>query len=331
MKSHSLFLAPFVLLPGAILKFVPTFPPNYKTAGKFSVSSESLPYLELMEKYHGQRAEFVDYDSYLVGVLDYRGLMPGTYRNRGLMLLKFDDGGQHLISAKDVVVLPGLYVRHQHLADEEQELERVGDLPHPILFYPGDKVWVKGQADFFPDDQHEVRSVFVGNEMFAPGGIPRYEVMETDGEQTARVREEDRKNIRKPPGQRVMRHYYVDRMGRNMAGDDLELAERGNVWALYNDPSKLVFESSEDELRFWTQDGISRRTFGDERQGLELVYNLFAKGHFDLVKPSDFYNTPRGSPVWYEGFTLREYFAEHRERVRALTKRMWENNLEPAI
>lgn len=202
----------------------------------------------------------------------------------------------------------------------------MGDLLHPILFYPGDQVRLTEKPQHEPDSfdlslVREVREVFLGKEELAPGGIPRYQVYEADAEYEARKRLEESKP-------RLMFSRRVERREWNRAGENLQLVSRGNVWALYNDPSKLSFVDDQQESEFWATPGISRIAKSGIQTPTE-AYALFEKGVGDIVGVPDYAkHAPTGS---YIVFKLNDCFGQHRERVRALTKRLYEPQLEQVV
>lgn len=295
---------------------------------------------QFFEKYHGKYATFVGYSEKHIGVLDSQGRMPGRYINPDGIRVRFEgEEEEH-----------GLNIRHFILADGEKatlaegysEDQRVGDLPHPILYYPGDMVRFKLYKEGRENAPRLVRQVFVSDGLFATDGIPRYEVMETEHEARERNRKFDEENAKRPDGRKLVKSLLNDRHGWNTSHEEIELVSRGNVWALYNDPSKLTFASDEEESEFWAKDGIGKRASSKKAEArsryalaseiaddhsLEAVYKLFTSGEADVINRSEIARI-REIPDRYVARKLHECFAEHRERVHALTQRLWAHQVK---
>lgn len=248
----------FILLPGANLRYSPNMLPGYNE----------------VEKYHGQLAQFVEYKKIFVGPLDMQGRMPGVYADPTTLVVKFSDGAQYSLHATNLKALPGLQVRFDRPLPPGAEDARIGDLPHPIQFWPGDLVKLNKKT---PSVEQSVRGASFNSE-----GALQYDVGEG-----------------------------------SVGGDHLDMVKRGNVWALYNDPTKLRFESDEEERSFWASEGISSRLPSGDMDFLQLAVDFFV-----LFSPGGSRLQPR---------RLHDCFAQHRERVRSMTKRLYGVEPEEAL
>lgn len=113
----------------------------------------------------------------------------------------------------------------------------------------------------------------------------------------------------------------------------LTLLSRGNVYHLYNDPTKLSFTSSEDELNFWAGDGISRQVYSNRlpyfEWSLETAKEMVEKGGGDLVIASK--SVVSGRDVAFKVLKLCPPFAQHRDRVRELSLGLITSNVEKDV
>lgn len=280
-----------------------------------ALSTEDYRANEFFKKYRGKRAEFVGYVEKLVGVLDHKGRMPGRYIDLEWIKVRFDGEEEvQTLNLYHFVVIDPTRSRVSYFAGDNQ---RVGDLPNPILFYPGDTVCYKGLAgEQMGKDPRKIGSVFLGTHFTKVEGVPQYDVMETDAEKNAR-----QKSRLSPLG------YISQRQGSNTPGDMLELVSRGNVWALYNDSSKLSFESDKDELEFWSLNGISKSIVSQSL--FKEAYELFVDGEVDLLRVHRFKN--RGTDDLFDSRKLHACFAEHRQRVRDLTQRLYPEGIQAEL
>jgi hypothetical protein len=299
---------------------------------------------QFFDKYRGKNATFVGYAEDLIGVLDFKGRMPGRYVDPKGLQVRFD--GEETVHPNINIlhfIVQDDDPAHVSLANPAEKAGCLGDLPHPILFYPGDIVRFLKKPDNqgTSDEPRKVRAVFI-NKPFTMDGVPRYEVMETPTEREARIEQFHNDNKGRPEGQRLVLATLPDRLGWNTTGEDIELVARGNVWALYHDPSQLSFDSDESESAFWTNRGISSRVSGsdaDERgtmarfissangRTLEDAWRLFTAGEADALEPNDLRGNLDNQPS-HLMYKLHECWAEHRERVRALTQRLWEHQVK---
>ena len=273
------------------------------------MSTEDYQSDQFFRKYHGKYAEFVGYCEKFAGPLDFLGRLSGRYVDPDFIKVKFDgeEEVQMLNVHHFVVVDTGKAGLRNTIAGR---YARLGDLHRPVLFYQGDMVrLIKNMPDGFGDAPRKVTTVFVGKP-FTTDGTPRYGVSETDEEHQARVAKTDKEQEKLPWASQSPRHLYADPEGRNVEGTDLELVERGNVWALYNDPSKLSFKSDEEEAEFWVRDGITYLLPTKDQQYLALATDILEREEWTR-------------PVSYAPRRLHDCFSQHRDRVRALTKRLW--------
>jgi hypothetical protein len=279
-------------------------------------------------KEHGRKhARFVRYSEKHVGVLSHDGRMPGRYIDPSCVIIRFEsEEEEHRLNASHFVVVDRF---NATFAEDEGEM-RLGDLPHPIEFWPDDVVRFREGAErpsFFTTNAPRVVSSINIERIFLHAGAWGYQVRETDEEHQATVNA-------KQPGTYGM----VTRGGANVPGERLELISRGNVWALYNDPGRLVFASFEEEYEFWSRTGIAKYAMAKNgREGLLRAVTgyplpeataLYEEGHGDIVRAVPYQN--RNEPVRYELLKLHECFAGHRPHVRMLAKQ-WEERLKESF
>lgn len=303
------------------------------------IRGDSFEANRFFEKHRGKEAEFVGYAEELIGPLDHRGRIPGRYINPEAVIVRFDGEESRSLNIRHFVVLETCAA----VFADGDSAGRLGDLLHPALFYSDDIVRADDPQQRINNDERMVGEVLVGKEEFAPGGVPRYFVMETDAEYEARMAGLKAKS-EAHKGAWVNAFLHKERSGCNMPADYLALVRHGNVWALYEAPDLLSFENDEKEATFWARDGVSKRLSGKQTEEagdmvgamryaygypLALAYQLFESGEADLILLSNL-TPPKGQP----GYIIRrlhDCFGEHRPRVRALTERMWhEQALAPA-
>ncbi len=258
---------------------------------------------EFFNEYRGKSAVFTGYCEELVAPLDFRGRKPGRYVDLDWVKAQFD--GEIEVRSLNVQHFIVVHPREHEILSKGFDLEsqRLGDLLHPVVFYPGDTVIEKKTGL-----QRVVSDAFI-NKPFVLDGVPMYGVLETDYEHTARVAEEDEKK-------RMMRHHYVGRKTFKMSQDELELHSHGNVWKLYNDPSALAFASDKEELEFWIGRGISKAAGG--QWTLSGCLEQFRSGKIDCFEDD--------SGMFFP-YRLLDCWATHRPRVRALTEKVYQTEL----
>jgi hypothetical protein len=281
------------------------------------------------KRYHGKYAKYVGPSEKLYGPLNHKGKLPGRYASQSGIKVCFEGEtqvheGLNLIHFVVIDTDPS-HVRFTESTDDE----RLGDLPHPLLFYPEDSVRFKQVPEGRADVPRFVSGIWL-EEGYLHNGLPGYQVHENDDEHRARAKTEERFMPSIVP------------FSWNMAGENLELVARGNVWALYNDPSKLSFASDNEESAFWAQTGISKlvsaldpATSDSELctisavSGLtaEIVWQGFQAERLDLIQLYDRPGSRRDENARYRTYKLKDCFQQYRERVRALTTRLWESKL----
>lgn len=253
------------------------------------------------DTHHGKIAIFLSYVESLVGPLDYTGRKPGRYIERERIKVQFEGEGPEELNIHHFTVID---ITKAKLIGNPEKDHCLGELPHPVLFYPGDSVSFKRKPDErFSDDPKFIRDIYLGHP-FTVDSVPRYAVWEHSD-------------------------YW------NASGENLELIKRGNVWALYNDPSKLAFDSDKSELAFWGRDGISRLSGIENAESLMVrvisttnkktlkeAWRRFTRFEADLII-RDARDHER-----YETRKIHDCFAEFRSRVRDLTAKAWKNHAE---
>ncbi|MDQ1300029.1 MAG: hypothetical protein QG636_697 [Patescibacteria group bacterium] len=290
-----------------------------------SMSGESFESDNFFRKYKGKTGIIAGFPITLVGPFDSKGRLPGSYLTPGYMHVRFEgeeEFHQSLNLHHFVLLDPTTTV-----TDEEfDEAQRSGDLPHPILFYPGDTVYKQ-------DDLLQVRRV-VQEVKFGTAGIPLYVLSETSeaterrmADKAADHAEREARREASPDNLPLLSGFCShDRPETETCeGTNLVLLERGHSYYLYHDPSKLSFASAEEELDFWSQDGLSKTFYGPRRLfrtwewSLAQARALLEEGKGDLIVTS---RMPRGrrddSEQKYTVRILHAGFAEYRDRVRQL-------------
>jgi hypothetical protein len=130
-------------------------------------------------------------------------------------------------------------------------------------------------------------------------------------------------NAARLEGERLCLNPLDNRQGVKARYEDLALVSRGNVYWLYHAPVEMHFESDADEAEFWARTGISRPIGGDHT----LLDSLrkFRSGEADIFSMDGF-----GAAARYYPHRLLDRWAEHRTRVRALTQRLYKQELNEA-
>ena len=290
-----------------------------------SMSGESFEADNFFKKYQGKTAVIASFPTAPVGPLDRRGRVPGVYLKSKSVNVQFEGEDQ---------IHYGLSLHHFVLLDttttvsdaEYSALQRVGDLPHPVLFYPGDTVRKSNDLLQVPRKVQEVK--------FNDAGIPLYVLAETAESIEKRRADKAAEAIRRreegtsdPARLLTMLVSSYDFPRTEICEEtNLVLLERGAVYALYNESERPSFDSTGEELAFWAQDGISNTYYGS-RHGrpywewpLETARTLVKEGKGDLILGS------RASFLRDEGLALQctvrvlhPCFSQHRDWVRELT------------
>ncbi len=102
--------------------------------------------------------------------------------------------------------------------------------------------------------------------------------------------------------------------------EKLQFVHGGNVRWLYTDPSKMSFDSPEEQIRFWSHGGISKHVYS----GGTALGSIQAHTKEDALKlaPRLKGDIVAESPHFAGKYIVRQLhscFAEHRRRVRKLT------------
>lgn len=298
---------------------------------------------KFFEKYLGKHCTFLGYGHTLVGILDFQGRMPGVYENTKSVTVVFDDEDQ---------VHEGLQADHFVLIDTNPDCIQLvgtavdvcflGDLQHEISFYPGDTVrFIRKPEKHLSDDDRIVREVLL-DKSFTVDDIPRYLVEETRIEVDARIAAFHKENQQRPEEERLSTIGLRDHQAWPVDGDDIELIARGNVWALYSAPDELCFLSDSEEAAFWAQNGIARPVSNSDskkpggllglnplEETLESAAALFSADDADIIIVNEILTLPGlpAPPPTYSTYKLLECWSEHRDRVRALNKRLLTENV----
>ncbi len=321
------------------IRAVVSLEPGCKLYYDCPLRSDSYSSQNFFDTHRGKYATFKEYSEKLIDVLDLHGRIPGRYVDPKGVVVEFDGEDAKSLNILHFVVADA---SKSKLVDASQKDQRLGDLPHPLLFYPGDTVRFKKKPDGagVTDDPRKMQQIFLGKP-FTNDSFPRYEVMETESETAERIRKFDEENAERKEEHRLWSSPIRGARGWNTAGDDIELVARGNVWALYNDPTKLAFESDDAEAAFWAQDGICRYVQDEVKQGvlgihkralnstfglsLEDAHRLYAGGHADVIAST--FSNPGDGPR-YEAKRMHDCFAQHRARIRALTYKLWSHKVK---
>lgn len=275
------------------------------------------------QKYQGRQGVIVGFPTERVGILDSKGRTPGVYIKPSGVNVKFDGeeevhnslnlGHFILIEPTSTVVLT------KSLNDQ-----RLGDLEHEVLFYPGDTVH---KSDDLLRNPRVVDQVILMND-----GTLNYRLAETPEDESARKVEDDAKRAKAREEDGI--GGIISMMGvrsfartEQVSGDDIVMVERGNLHHLYTDPTQMTFADAAEEVRFWSQEGLSATVYEKSRHiprwdfTLELAQAMVEAGEADLIIEKEQFNNIVVVPD--EGkFNVRklhERFASHRERVREVS------------
>lgn len=288
-----------------------------------AMSGESFAADSFFKKYHGKTATIAGFPTTPVGPFDRRGRLPGVYLSPGSINVQFE-GEEEIHEGMNLVHFILLDPTTTVPYDEYDRAQRVGDLH--LLFYPGDTVHKGDDLLQGPRVVQEVK--------FAQNGEPLYVLAETTEATERRMaakaaeREVERAKRASDPSRMPMMpfsgHDYP--LTETCDGVSLVLVERGPAYFLYSDPSKLAFASPEEELSFWTEDGLSKTFYGSRQHvphwewSLEKAREIVEQGKGDLILASRRSSSLRGGGApKYTVRTLHSCFDQHRSRVRELT------------
>ena len=130
---------------------------------------------QFFEKHRGKYATFIGYSEKLVDVLDFQGRLPGRYIDLEGVQVQFDGEEVRGLNILHFIVADASKAQLMDAAAKDQ---RLGDLPHSPLFYPGDTVRFKKKPDVegVTDEPRKVQQIFLCKP-FTQDDVPRYEVM----------------------------------------------------------------------------------------------------------------------------------------------------------
>lgn len=234
--------------------------------------------------------------------LDSKGRLPGTYVDPKYIDVLFE--GETEVHSHLELSQFTLAQTSTTSPPTTTEAERIGDLPQPIAFWPGDTV---RKADDVLQTPRLIDEVFIDKH-----GAVYYDLMEIEEEKEARLAEANARSATwsQPPDERY-------------AADQLILVTRGNIYKLYHAPETLSFASPEDELVFWGTDGICENVRQESRSAwtLEEARSIVEAGNGDMVLGVSYQDGAR--MIHHREFVvlrLHDCFDQHRERVRMLSK-----------
>ena len=274
------------------------------------------------EKYKGREGVIVGFPTERVGILDSKGRIPGIYVSPTGVNVKFD-GEEEVHNGLNlghfVLVEPASTV----VPEKSLNDQRLGDLEYEILFYPGDVVH---KTDDLLRNPRMVDKVILMND-----GTINYRLAETPEDESARKAEdeEERAKAREKDGfEGVFAAMSVRSFARTeqVKGEEIVMVERGNLHHLYTDPSQMTFADAVEEIRFWSQDGLSATVYAKNRRmprwefTLDLAQAIVEKGEADLIIEREQFKNVTVTPDHgkFRVRKLHERFAAHRERVREL-------------
>lgn len=276
------------------------------------LSGDSFEANAFFRKYRGRRGTIVGFRTEYVGPLDRKGRPPGAYYRLGSINVRFegDDVERSGLNLAHFVLLSPTSTR----SEPPPAYQRAGDLPRPILFYPGDIVCKT-------DDVFSTPRTVTGVRVFEDG-ILEYTLAETA--ETRAQRDKTAAEYRSaghiPFGSSMS-------ASEHCRGHDLTLLTAGNVRWLYTDPAQMHFDSPEEEVLFWAQDGLSAIVYSNNTSIPVWEYNfkqareLVSRGDGDLMVGC----VRQRHTVLFDGtgnyiITRRLYpqFEQYRDRVRQL-------------
>ncbi len=281
--------------------------------------SEDYQSQQFFQKYRGREATIVGFSTQAVSILDKHGRPPGIYYNDSNVDLRFDgeDEVHKRIKLMHLVLVSSATTAEPKVAFSHQ---RAGDLPSPILFYPGDVVY---KYDDLLRTEREVSHVEVDNE-----GKPTYYLRETELERDIRLQEQARRQKEVEDNDRPFMFPNVSppRL-EGVSGEGIGLLRPGNLHLLYTKSGDMQFETPEEEVTFWSQDGLSEVTYRgrgidlDAECTYEEARRLLEAGEGDLVVRSRGYGGTKvvGRRVDHKVLRLHDCFAPYRDRVRSLS------------
>ncbi len=258
---------------------------------------------EFYLKYHGRAGTVVEFTTERVLPLDSSGRWPGEYYSG--FGVRFDDDYEVLYPVgSDCEVIGGPLS-----IPEEGATNSVHTKRQTLPVYPGDVVQVKNAPLQLPTIVCSVWNEFAGPNLVSCDVVcaPAIEAFFAERSLT-RV---DIKELA------ILFHDAQRNLTDSFSSIELELLERGNVYWLYNDPTKMDFLSSEAELCFWEMEGLSDFVRYEEQFQFSLgqAKQLRDSGQGELIVESK-YSDPREKK--YNVRRIHDCFGLHRARVREL-------------
>ncbi len=316
-----------VLVVGAQLRLRPgskmLFQPPETVYDGFFGTRDRVP---LFDKYRGQICEYVGPKLEYVGLDDPRDREPGGYCVPDDVVVKFSDGSQHTLDIRTLLALEGDIIVEDVSFRAPLSSQYVRELPEPIIFYPGDVV-------AHTSDLLKTERVISECRVNKDTGNIHYVVLETSDEQKARRTELQKHTASLDPANAHIQEELSEAYLSNelSQAQDLELVKRGNSYYLYNDPSKLSFETEDEELEFWVRRSHAvLNDFKDHRDyvagflpwTLERALEQVSQGHADLFVPAHKSMRP------FQGYRFSKLnlrFSYARDRVHSFTLAYWSN------
>jgi hypothetical protein len=256
------------------------------------------------KKYRGRTATVVGFSTKLVPPLNLNGDKPGVYYTGGLKV-QFDGDETvhddwrslgHFVVIGPAEIIPA-------------EIDNfVSDLPEDPAFYPFDVV--AKQGDLLAEPR------LVVSVDYNRDGKLVCDLADTEDMKQARQRKEQTKRDQ-AKAEGLWSPTFSFHSNESVDASELRLVERGNVYWLYHDYTKLDFDSSEEEIGFWALDGISKVVHVNERWRFPLkrAREIVASGVGDIIIKSITAN--RGDDTC-EVLRLHDLFDQYRGRIRAL-------------
>ncbi len=254
-------------------------------------------------KYRGRAGTVVEFTTERVLPLDSSGRWPGEYYSG--FGVRFDGDYEVLYPVgSDCEVIGGPLS-----IPEESATNSVHTKRQTLPVYPGDVVQVKSTPLQLPTIVCSVWNEFAGPNLVSCDVVCAPAIEAFFAERT--LTRADIKELA------ILFHDARRNLTDSFSSIELELLERGNVYWLYNDPTKLHFLSSEAELCFWEMDGLSDSIRHEDQLQFSLsqAKELQQSGQGDLIVESK-YSDPREKK--YNVRRIHDCFGLHRARVREL-------------
>lgn len=258
---------------------------------------------ELYNKYVGRVGTIVNFTTERVLPLDSSGRWPGEYYSG--FGVRFDGDYEVLYpNGHDCEIIDGPVEVPKVGATNSVHTKR-----QTLPVYPGDVVRVKGAPLQLPTIVCSIWNEFTGPALVSCDVVCAAAMETFFAERTLTAA--DTKELS------TLFHDARRNLTDSFSSLELELLERGNVYWLYNDPTKLNFSSLEAELCFWEMDGLSDSvSYEDQFQfSLGQAKELQRSGQGELIVESK-YSDPRDKK--YSVRRIYDCFEPYRARVREL-------------